>query len=183
MKLEKGTYGYLKKKKCFQLLYTIIIIIISIGIFGIGCLIFHTSKNLLTIVAVLGVLPGAKALIGFITVAPFSPMPNEAYEKLHIYEKDNSKCFYEIVCTSTESVMHIDYLCVTGTECIGYTSKPSKKDEKLVHYIEESLKKRGYTVHVHIFTRIEDAEKRLSSISFDEEPNEELLSFIRTILV
>ena len=61
-KAVKGTYGYIKTKRTFVLLRTILYFIISLALLFAGIISTGSRKNLLTVVAVLGCLPAAKAL-------------------------------------------------------------------------------------------------------------------------
>ena len=65
-KTEKGTPGYLSHKKHMEIIRTIIYFGIVAAIFFLGYFQTKTRLNLLTVVAVLGCLPAAKALVGVI---------------------------------------------------------------------------------------------------------------------
>lgn len=58
MKITKGMPGYIKDQKKKRILITILLFGISIAVFLTGYLTTHTRNNLLTIVAILGCLPG-----------------------------------------------------------------------------------------------------------------------------
>ena len=59
----KGTFGYLDTQKVYEIIRTVLFYSISIAIFVTGYVTTGTKKNLLTIVAVLGVLPASKSLV------------------------------------------------------------------------------------------------------------------------
>ena len=56
----KGTYLYLDTQKKYEIAKTAILYSLSVAIFLTGYISTGTKKNLLTIVAVLGVLPASK---------------------------------------------------------------------------------------------------------------------------
>ena len=57
----KGSYLYLDTQKKYEIARTIIYFAISFAIFFAGYSLTGTKKNLLTIVAVLGMLPASKS--------------------------------------------------------------------------------------------------------------------------
>ncbi len=184
MRQSKGTNGYINDKKVRQSLYIICIVLIAGALFGIGYVTTHTSKNLLTVVAVLSVLPGAKALIQLFLFLPYRSFDRTTYAELAEAAGEHSKVYGDLVFTSTETSMHLDFLCIYGTECIGYVEKSSKKNEKIVQYFTDTMKKQGISVHIHVFTSLSDVRKRLSSLPKEErEIPVELTDFIKTILV
>ena len=62
----KGRFGYLKKQPIRLGLMALAVIISSVGIFLIGYINKGDSKNILSLVAVLGMLPAAKLIVSFI---------------------------------------------------------------------------------------------------------------------
>ena len=66
-RIEKGTPGYLDYKKKVEIIRTVIYFLLVAAIFTLGYVQTKTRSNLLTVVAILGCLPAAKALVGVIT--------------------------------------------------------------------------------------------------------------------
>ena len=62
----KGTFLYLDTQKKYEIIRTILFYAISAAIFATGYITTGTKKNLLTMVAVLGVLPASKSLVSVI---------------------------------------------------------------------------------------------------------------------
>lgn len=65
-KSYKGRIGYLKKQTVRQGLFTLVMLMVSAGIFVTGWIVTKSPKNLLTIASVLGMLPVSKSLVSFI---------------------------------------------------------------------------------------------------------------------
>ncbi len=192
-RIPKGTNGYIKSTKLWQTLYVLLIATIGIGLFLIGYFSTGSGRNLLTVVAVLSVLPGAKALIRLVLFLPHRSFSSKSFESLKAMSPENAHLYSDLVFTSTEHVMHLDFLCVCGKECVGYVDdsddKIGKKHNKkyIVDYFTESLKQDGIAIHMHIFNNMQELERRLTALANSEnaaeqEP-EELARFIRTILV
>ena len=59
----KGTRGYLRTQKTYEILRTVLYFAISLSLFIAGWVSTGSRENLLTIVAVLGCLPACKSLV------------------------------------------------------------------------------------------------------------------------
>ena len=59
----KGTSGYLRTQKNYEILRTVLYFAISLSLFIAGRVTTGSRENLLTIVAVLGCLPACKSLV------------------------------------------------------------------------------------------------------------------------
>lgn len=59
----RGTRGYLRTQKIYEILRTVIYFAISLSLFIAGWVSTGSRENLLTIVAVLGCLPACKSLV------------------------------------------------------------------------------------------------------------------------
>ena len=59
-KIAKGQYGYMDKQRKRVIITTISYYAISLAIFAMGYITTGSKRNLLTIVAVLGLLPASK---------------------------------------------------------------------------------------------------------------------------
>ena len=143
-KHQQGTPGYLDYKKKMEILRTIVYFAIVAAVFFLGYSQTHTRKNVLTIIAILGCLPASKALVGVITRFPYrSIAPSVAKE---IREKSSHlSVIYDLVVTSTEKIMPIDCIVVSGNTIFGYTSS-SKVDLKYAAgHIKEILQKNQFS--------------------------------------
>ena len=78
----KGTFNYLDTQRKYEIARTIIYFAISISIFLAGYITTGTRKNLLTVVAVLGMLPASKSLVSVIMFCRFKSFK----EKIDIAE-------------------------------------------------------------------------------------------------
>lgn len=63
---DKGTFGYLKRQSVRIGILSLILIGFSAFIFAFGYIKTHDAKNLFTLLAVLGMLPGSKYIVSFI---------------------------------------------------------------------------------------------------------------------
>ncbi len=181
--MQKGTVGYIKKRKRMQILYTLVIILISLALFFIGLAVTKTTKNLMTVAAVLGVLPGAKSLVAVIILLPYKSLDTAKAESFAGFCPKGAETYADMVFSSPEHVMHMDYLCVNGRECVGFTPDYRKTD-RIEKYFTETMRKQGVSIHMKVFAKEADFVKRLESLKDSEEPiPKELQEWIEAILV
>ena len=64
--MKKSNPGYIRQYRRINLIWLLVWIVIGVGIFTTGWLIWHTRANILTVLAVLSVLPGAKRIVALI---------------------------------------------------------------------------------------------------------------------
>ncbi len=179
----KGTNGYIRYRKTVQSIYTAAILLLSVGLFLAGYLTTHTTKNILTVISVLGALPAAKSLTNLILFLPYRSFSETSYQTILEHAGDSMNVYSDLVFTSTKTVMHLDALAVSGSELIGYAEKDAKTGD-IVQYFTESMKKQGVSVHMHVFHSISEMTSRLDGFrNQDETPLEEISEFINTILV
>ena len=67
-KEKKGYFGYVRHERKKRLLITLGLFALPLVLFLTGYLTTHTTKNLFTVVAVVGCLPACKSLVGLIMV-------------------------------------------------------------------------------------------------------------------
>ena len=181
----KGTNGYIRTHKKFQILMLVVIVAISLGLFLCGYFATGTTKNLLTVFAVLGVLPGAKAVVNLVLFLPYRSFDADAFAELRQAAGETGILYSDLVFTSPSHVMHLDALYASGTEIAALLTEGKAKAEKeIVDYVTETMKKRGISVHMHIFRSVSDMRERVANLSSKNEPvPEELAEFLRVILV
>lgn len=183
---KKGFRGYFKKKKLKTAAFFLILVAIGLIMVATGFAATHTKKNLLTVFGILFVLPAAKYLTVLITMLPYKEMPEPLYNRFHRLLPDGAVEYSDLVFTSSEKIMHLDYLVCYRDDLIAYSSDDKKNDEKICSYFTESLSKRGTYVHMHIFHDAESTENRLSGLvneTGENAPAADTLDFIQMIIV
>lgn len=189
-KLERGEYGYLKRRKQKALSGTCLMVLIGVAIFVVGLLLNKMeATNLFTVIAVCMVMPAAKYFVSYVVLFPYKPMDAATKERLNSYAKENDTVLYDVVFTSTEKVMHLDCIYVTGHQIIGYTSRTKDKVQIIQDYFKKELKLRCISYAVYIATeekQIKDRMKLRGEETADinnTEAKEEVLSMLRTFTV
>ena len=138
MRTEKGQPGYVKARKQKYLLGAVVEFAIVIAIFVTGYIQTGSRLNLLTVVAVVGCLPAAKMLVEFITMAPYKSI-EELEEKAPLILKA-----YDMIITSSQKIMPLDAVVVSGHIVCGYASNPKTDETALARHIKDILKDNHY---------------------------------------
>lgn len=181
----KGTNGYIRRRKTFQIIVLVAIVAISLGLFLCGYFATGTTKNLLTVFAVLGVLPAAKSVVNLVLFLPYRSFDAEAFAELKEAAGETGILYSDLVFTSPSHVMHLDALYAAGTEVAALlTDGKAKAEKEIIDYVTETMKKRGLSVHMHIFRNADDMRERVANLSSKNDPvPEELAEFLRVVLV
>ena len=187
--LERGQYGYLKEKKRKALVGTFLMVLIGIAIFVVGLLLNKMeATNLFTVIAVCMVMPAAKYFVSYVVVFPYQPTNPEVKERLDAYAQKGDTLLYDVVFTSSEKVMHLDCIYVTGHQIIGYTSRAKDNVQIMQDYLKKELKIRGISYAVYIATEEKQIKDRMKlrgeeNAEQNAEVKEEVLSMLRTFTV
>ena len=188
-KLERGQYGYLKEKKQKSLVGTFLMVLIGIAIFITGLLLNKMeATNVFTVIAICMVMPAAKYFVAYVVLFPYKPIEPETKERLDSYAKEGDTMLYDVVFTSSEKVMHLDCIYVTGHQIIGYTSRAKDKVQIIQDYFKKELKLRAISYAVYIATEEKQIKDRMKlrgeeNNNSDTEAKEEVLSMLRTFTV
>lgn len=188
-KLGRGEYGYLKQKKQGVLRHTILMVLIGLAIFVVGLLLNKMEvRNVFTIAAICMVLPAAKSFVSVIILFPYKSISPEVKARLDSYAKEGDTMMYDVVFTSSEKVMHLDCIYVTGHQIIGYTSRAKDNVQVIQEYFKKELKLRCISYAVYITTEEKQLKDRMKlrgeeTAEANTEVKEEVLSMLRTFTV
>ncbi len=179
--VKKGNYGYIKNRKLLTLLFTLACFGTSLGIFLIGWHVIGTKKNLWTIIAVLGCLPGAKSAVNTVMFLKAKSCPAQAYEKIALHTGELC-VYYELQFTSYERTYQVDSLAVCGKTICGYAGNPKCSPELCGKHIKTQLEQSGHQNYtVKIFASLDQYLERLDELQrltskTDEAVKEQLLA-------
>lgn len=125
--LEKGDYAYLKKKKKIEVIKTIILFAIAFAVFLTGYLHTGTRNNLLSVVAVLGILPASKSAVSMIMFVRYKAVSEQVHEQLKGFE-DNGVMLYDLIFVLNQQAVKTECVVIADTAVVVYT-KNDKLDE------------------------------------------------------
>ncbi|MDE7322385.1 MAG: hypothetical protein K2N73_06570 [Lachnospiraceae bacterium] len=117
---KKGDYGYPSYETKRVIIRTAAYFIISIAVFLLGYFLTGKKENLLTIVAVLGMLPSSKSLVSVIMYMKIPKFSEDIYQEISKKEGDVST-IYSMYLTSYNKNFAINCFAVCGNSLIGYT--------------------------------------------------------------
>lgn len=143
-KIEKGVPGYLDYKKKIEIIRTVSYFGIVAAIFFLGYFQTHTRLNLLTVIAVLGCLPASKALVGVIARMPYKSVDRGLAADVASKTTHLTVC-YDMVITSTEKIMPVDCIVISGHNVFGYTHSEKVDTEELSKHIKKILEDNRFT--------------------------------------
>lgn len=168
MFIKKGSYGYIRSRKILTLLFTLACFGVSLGIFLIGWHVIGTTKNLWTVIAVLGCLPGAKSAVNTIMFLKAKSCPRQAYEDIspHI----GALCaYYELQFTSYERTYQVDCLVIDKKTICGYTSNSKCRPDLCEKHLKTQLEQSGHKDYtVKIFSSLEKFTRRLNEMQEEQ---------------
>ena len=169
-KHPKGSYEHAKYKRTVDIIITIFLFLLSLGLFVIGYVATGSKKNLLTIVAVLGLLPACKMVVDVIMCFRVKPVKESVKEGI---DASIGKLYglYHMYFTSYDKNFPIDHLVITSNSVIGLCSNP-KFDEKLfITHLRDYMRKDGIKdITIKIFDDYNKYLNRLSELNnLDDE--------------
>ena len=172
-KVTKGSYEYLKNRKVQTVLWTVLLFAVSATLFIAGVVTTGTKKNLLTIVAVLGVLPATRSFVTSFMYCKAKGCSAQWYEEHHELMEQFKHGYYDLVFTTYERAYNVPVLVIKEGNVCGLTYDSKKPIKELEAHVESSLKKEKRNANVVIFDKEEDFLKRVEQmVQLEEkEPN------------
>lgn len=177
MKVKKGSFGYLHAQTRWEIGKTILFFAISFSLLAAGIIATGSKKNLLTVVAVLGMLPSSKSAIGMLMFIKSRGCSLAAYERVKEIAEDAKrpvKTVFDTYMTSYSvnypiSCMSVRNHCVCGLiEC---NTCDSRKAEE---HISNMLKENGFRdMTVKVFNSLDKYVERMKEMQELETGKEE----------
>ena len=147
---NKGEFGYLKKERKRRIIIASIMLGVPLFIFITMWIYLGTRNSIWTIIALVGSLPGCKAVVDVVMTMMARPMDPDLYKKIHGHQ-GNLVMAYEMYMTFYEKYM-------------------AAEAQKLI-------RKNGYKVDVKILKELRPFLERLDSMNAHKDSLEEGLRF------
>ncbi|MDE6388822.1 MAG: hypothetical protein K2L82_13570 [Lachnospiraceae bacterium] len=174
MIVKKGSYGYIENRKVVTALRTLLFFAVCIGLYVMGYLTTGTSKNLLTIVAVLGCLPSCKSMVNLIMFLKAKGCGEALKNQVCVYD-EKLTTFYDMYFTSYQKNFPISHMALKGNVLCGIAENPKCDCNGAEKHLEQMLTQEGIkNMTVKIFSQPEKYTDRLSQLtklSADEHKN------------
>ena len=181
-KHPKGTYEYAGYKKIMDAVVMVIMFMLALGLFIIGIVTTGSKKNLLTIVAVLGLLPACKMVVSLIMSLRVRPCDKALKDKIDAHTGDLHG-MYNMYFTSYNKNFFIDHLIISGKSAIGLATDKAFDEKAFDEHLSDLIRKEGIKDgFIKIFTDTDKYLNRLDELnaleSKDYRPNNELRNLI-----
>ena len=149
-RVAKGNYGYTLSHRKWQILKMSLYIALALAIFLVGLITTRTTKNVLSIVAIVGALPISKEAVGVIMSFKRKPMDKKLYEEISA-KAGSLEQAYELLFTTQEKSYVVEAVVVEGKDVICYTIDPKCDMPKLQTHLKQMLDANGYKQNVKVF--------------------------------
>lgn len=150
-RLKKGAFDYPPYERKRVLIRTAVYFLISIAVFLLGYFSTGKKENLLTIVAVLGLLPSSKSLVSVIMYFRIPKFSETVYQEIAGHAGEVS-VIYSMYLTSYRSNFPVNCFAVRGNNLIGYTEFPGCDTSACEEHIQGILKQNSIkNVTIKIF--------------------------------
>lgn len=176
-KVQKGSAGYVAYERKKRLMITILMFAIPLVIFFSGIAYAHTRKNILTVIAIVGILPAAKCAVNWIMILLQKPADPEIVEQTE-KRAGNLTRGYELMVTAYEGRLPLDALVVCGNQVVCYCSAEKGKYEFMEKHMAKILSSNGYrSVKVKIFRERKPYLERIDQLAGNPEKYRDGISF------
>ena len=173
----KGTYLYLDTQRKYEIARTILFFAISFGIFLGGYISTGTKKNLLTVIAVLGMLPASKSLVSVIMFCRFKSLK----ERIDL---EGVLSAYDMVFTSEKVNYHVAHLCVSGGCIIGYTENKSFNENAFKDHVQAFLSAEKITdMTIKVFSDKKAYMNRIGSLTASDKSDAACMNVLKQIVL
>jgi hypothetical protein len=179
----KGSLHYLKNQRVYELIRTCLYFAISLALYASGVFTTGSNKNLLTIVAVLGMLPASKSLVETVMFFRFRGCSEELSERIEKLELPEDLCTaYDRVFTSSKKDHNISHMAIRGGAVCGISEDPKFDENEFREHLTGQLKAEGFQgFTVKIFTDPGKYEARLLQMK-EQEDDDKSRRMMQTIL-
>lgn len=185
-KFEKGEFGYAKFNKTKTAVITIILFALAIGLYITGYVTTGSNKNLLTVVAVLGMLPASKSAVALIMTMRVNAS-DEVFKKEIDEHKGSLFVMYDMYFTSYDKNFYINNMVITSDSMICFTDDPKFDEKKFNEHINKHISLEGLKdIFIKAFTDKSAYLRRLDEInnsSADKNANNNLVKLLKNISI
>ena len=139
-RIKKGHHGYIKRKKRLLLGEVLGLLIGIIGLVVIGVVTTGSRKNLLTVVAMVSVIPMVNQLVILIALWKYQPCPDKEYEQVASIVGKGILDTELVITSKTDKSILLDYACIHEKGVFCYCSDKNVSEKKTAEYIKSFMK-------------------------------------------
>lgn len=142
VQLEKGAFGYLGKRKKKEVIKTIVLFAIAMAVFLTGYLHTGTRNNLLSVVAVLGILPASKSAVAMIMVLRYRSAEERLFERMKECEEQGI-VLYDLIFVLCQQAVKTECIVITDTALVIYTRNERFTEGQIAKELKNFLANQG----------------------------------------
>ncbi len=180
----KGTRNYLNTQRVYEILRTILFFAISLALFIAGWFGTGSRLNLLTIVAILGILPASKAMVSAIMFCRYKSLSIDKAEEIAKHE-NGLTVLYDMVFTGNEKNFPVGHLTIKGNTVCGYTEKTDFDEQKCYQHLDKLLKADSHkSVNLKVFTDLKkyiDRMDQMAELACDESSTKGIADTLKSV--
>lgn len=163
-RIQKGTYGYREYRRKAQIIELIIGAAMILGqLLARNFTDNQAAKNILTVMAILTVLPVANVASPFLASFRYRTPKKEFYQAVHPYE-EKSVILYDLIVTSKEQILPLDAVSVHPAGVCAYCSNPKIDVAKAEKFLNEMFTGHRLDGNVRIVKEEGAFERRLKGL-------------------
>ena len=163
-KVYKGEFGYIKYRRKVSIIRTTLCLLVAVGMYVAGLIIFKTQKNGLSIVAALGCLPTGWSGVNLVMLMKANFCKDSDHEKIE-KSRGGLLIHYDHVITSYETNFNIDASTVLDKNICMYSSDPKIEVTDCEKHIKKMIAQSGYSSYsIKIFKDIDQFCNRLEQL-------------------
>lgn len=175
-KIQKGDYGYIHSEKIKRSFRTLGLFAIPMFGFIGAFLLLKTTKNIFTVIALVGCLPACRSMVNTIMMLLQKPMEEEHYKQISEHAGDLLMA-YEMYLTTYEKSDFVEAFAVCGNHVEGFSSRIKGSPQHVEEHVRKILKNNGYKVNVKVYTNMKQYLERLDYLNSRKEELESNISF------
>ena len=172
-KTPRGDYGYLAARKKSRLLYAGIFLVVFLIFYLAGLLIYHTNMNLLTIPAMVTVIPIANYLAAFFAISRFKEGTKEQYDSLADWQNRGMLLSDLVIVDEKGARFLLEFAVVYKNGIVAYCSHEAYKDYQVEVPVNDVMKRRGIPMRLKSYRDWNSFRERLAAIPREEAADSE----------
>ena len=179
----KGRKGYISLLKKYDLAFVAASALVCFLVYYLGLKIWHSKANIGTVVAVCSLLPACQRLTNLILIMPFKGIGDKEYEKILPAVKPGWITVSDMLFSTEKSLLEFDHVVMTNSRMLILSKMSRDKNSYSKEYFETSLRKRGISMKVNIYTELNDYVAVLNRSEEEKFENEKAWEYVSSLLV
>lgn len=186
-RIQKCEFGYIAARKKAVICRMILLVIIAAAIFIIGLLLNKMSRaNIFTVIAVLFVLPWAKQAVALVVLFPYRSVSRTRYEAASSVLAEGMELYTDMVISSPEKIMNLDFIAVGNGKVIGLAGKQNQDVSYIRTYLSKGVANWSDRYRVNILENEKSFLKEIRNVSekeTSEEEDDDVKAYLRSLVV